>query len=50
MTSSAPTRFAVLEDQQFGSRGFTDAVNQVAQIERSAGIEDLASFTSQLLS
>ena len=39
MTSSAPTRFAELKDQQFGSRGFTDAVNQVVQIERSVGTQ-----------
>ncbi len=41
-------RFAELEDQQFGSRGCIDAVNQVAQIERSVGIEELTSFTPQL--
>jgi hypothetical protein len=41
-------RFAELEDQQLGSRGFTDAVNQVAQTECSFDIEDLAGFTPQL--
>ncbi|HXT45926.1 MAG TPA: hypothetical protein VN748_17740 [Pseudonocardiaceae bacterium] len=34
--------------QQFGSRGCIDTVNQVAQIARHVGIEDLASFTRQL--
>jgi hypothetical protein len=48
MTSSAPPRLAELKDQQLGSRGVTDAVNQVAQTERSVGIEDLAGFTPQL--
>lgn len=41
-------RFADLEHQQFGNHGFTDIVNQVAQIERSFGIYDLAGFTPKL--
>ncbi|MBV8997032.1 MAG: hypothetical protein JO287_25795 [Pseudonocardiales bacterium] len=38
-------RFAELDDPQFGNRGCTDAVNQVAQTVRSVGIEDLANCT-----
>ena len=37
--------FADLESQQFGSRGFSFMVDQVAAIERALGIYDLNQFT-----
>jgi hypothetical protein len=37
--------FADLENQQFGSHGFSFMVNQVAAIEQALGIYDLNQFT-----
>jgi hemerythrin-like domain-containing protein len=38
-------RFAELQDEQFGSDGFTAMVRRVAAIEQELGIYDLAQFT-----
>jgi len=38
-------RFAELQDEQFGSDGFTAMVGRVAAIEQELGIYDLAQFT-----
>jgi hemerythrin-like domain-containing protein len=41
-------RFAELHDKQFGPHGFTNIVNQVAEIERRFGIDNLAQFTPRV--
>lgn len=38
--------FEAIERQQFGHDGFEDAVRQIAAIERSLGLADLAQFTA----
>jgi len=39
-------KFEDIERQQFGRDGFGDAVNQIAAIEESLGLADLAKFTA----
>jgi hemerythrin-like domain-containing protein len=39
-------KFEDIEHQQFGKDGFDDAVNQVADIEATLGLADLAKFTA----
>jgi hemerythrin-like domain-containing protein len=38
-------RFEDIEKQQFGKDGFADAVKQIAEIEQTLGLADLAQFT-----
>ncbi|MDN5860820.1 MAG: hypothetical protein L0H84_19625 [Pseudonocardia sp.] len=39
-------QFAQLEDERFGAHGFAEVVDQVADIEKTLGIADLAQFTA----
>ncbi len=39
-------RFEDIERQQFGHDGFEDAVREIAEIERSLGLADIARFTA----
>ncbi len=39
-------KFEEIEHQQFGEDGFETALNQIAQIEQSLGLSDLAQFTA----
>jgi len=38
-------RFEEIEHKKFGANGFENAVNQVAAMEKTLGIYDLAQFT-----
>jgi hypothetical protein len=39
-------KFEEIERQQFGKDGFEDAVAQIAHIEQSLGVADIARFTA----
>ena len=40
-------KFEDIEHEQFGKDGFEQAVAQIAEIEKSLGLADLAQFTAQ---
>jgi hypothetical protein len=39
-------KFEDIEHQQFGEDGFENALKQIAEIEQSLGLSDLAQFTA----
>ncbi len=39
-------KFEEIEHEQFGEDGFEDALKQIAEIEQSLGLSDLAQFTA----
>jgi hemerythrin-like domain-containing protein len=41
-------RFEAIEKREFGHDGFEDAVKQIAAVESSLGLADLANFTAPL--
>ena len=43
-------KFEDIEHEQFGEDGFENALKQIADIEQSLGLSDLAQFTAPSLS